>query len=207
VPARSSVGDLLALKQGLGIPQGRSVVGSVGRLQPGKGQERFIRAIAALQQRGRDIHGLIVGGNAHNLSPGYVERLEQLANTLGVSGRITFTGQVDAAGPYIQLMDVLVSASRSESFGIVLLEAMALGVPVASFDAGGPAEIVQDGRSGVLVPAGDDPSLVEALDRLVLDLFLRRRLAAAGLERFHTFFSAESMSRRMEQCLCELCPN
>ncbi len=206
-PSRSSVGDLLALKQGLGIPNGRSVVGTVGRLQPGKGQEQFIHAIAALQQRGRDVHGLIVGGNAHNLSPGYVERLEQLANTIGVSNRITFTGQVAAAGPYIQLMDILVSASRSESFGIVLLEAMALGVPVASFDAGGPAEIVEDGRSGVLVPAGDAPSLVEAMDRLVVDSLLRRRLAVRGLERFHAFFSGESMSRRMEQCLSELCPN
>jgi glycosyltransferase involved in cell wall biosynthesis len=205
-PATISPGAQSVLRARLGIPQERFVVGMVARLQPWKGQDRFLRALATLLDRGHDVHGLIVGGNAYNLSPGYEAELHVLARQLGVDRRVTFTGQVPEPGPYFQLMDVSVNASIGEPFGIVLLEAMALGVPVVAFALGGPSEIIDAGSSGVLVPAGDQPSLVGALEQMVTDPTLRLRIARSGEQRFRTNFSAEPMARQMERQLQELCP-
>jgi glycosyltransferase involved in cell wall biosynthesis len=123
----------IELRNRLGIPAGRVVIGIVGRLQPWKGQHRFLRAVAALRARGHNIHGLVVGGNAYGLSPGYQEWLHKFAHDLRIENDVTFTGHVSDAGPYLQLMDVSVNASIGEPFGIVLLEAMALSVPVVAF--------------------------------------------------------------------------
>jgi glycosyltransferase involved in cell wall biosynthesis len=176
----------------------------VGRLQPWKGQHRFLRALAALRARGHNLHGLVVGGNAYGLSPGYEEWLHKLALELGIENSVTFTGHVPQAGPYLQLMDVSVNASIGEPFGLVLLEAMALRVPVVAFGLGGPAEIVDSGRSGILVPVGDEQALSAEVERLVVDLGFREQIGQWGYERFRTMFSAERMALQMERRLQEL---
>jgi glycosyltransferase involved in cell wall biosynthesis len=183
------------------LHQRERVVGIVGRLQPWKGQDRFIEAVAELWRRGHSVRGLVVGGNSHNLSPGYEVALRQLAAEAGVGPFITFTGQVDDPGQQIQMMDVLVNASRREPFGIVLLEAMALGVPVIASAEGGPLEIIEPDRSGVLVKSPNASSLADALERLLADDDFRRRLGKRGRERVHARFSAEHMCRRLEAAL------
>jgi glycosyltransferase involved in cell wall biosynthesis len=199
--------ERLALRSRLGIRSDRMVIGIVGRLQPWKGQHRFLRAFATLAGRGHHIAGLVVGGDAYNLSPGYEARLHRLARELSVQDRVVFTGHVPEAGPYLQLMDIAVSASTGEPFGLVLLEAMALGIPVVALASGGPMEILEDGRSGLLVPVGDEQAFADSLERLVLDEGLRQRTGRSGLERFQALFSAERMTREMELRLQELCPN
>ena len=77
------------------------------------------------------------------------------------------TGQVPDAGPYIEQMDILVNASDPEPFGIVLLEGMARGVPVVAVDSGGPAEFIEDGRTGVLARSGEPDALADALEPLL----------------------------------------
>jgi glycosyltransferase involved in cell wall biosynthesis len=177
------------------------VVGIVGRLQPWKGQDRFIEAIAELRRRGHPVRGLVVGGNSHNLSPGYEALLRQLAVKSGVAPYITFTGHVDQPAEQIQTMDVLVNASRQEPFGIVLLEAMALGVPVMAPAEGGPLEIIEPDRSGVLVRSPSAASLVEGLERVFADPEFRRQLAERGRDRVRARFSADKMCRRLEAAL------
>jgi glycosyltransferase involved in cell wall biosynthesis len=90
-------------------------------------------------------------------------------------------------------MDISVNASYGEPFGLVLIEAMAFGVPVVAFDAGGPAEIL-DATSGLLVPIGDEGRLTDALERLISDPDLRRQVGAGGQERFRTHFTAARMA-------------
>jgi glycosyltransferase involved in cell wall biosynthesis len=191
-----------ALRQRLGIPADRLVAGIVGRLQPWKGQHQFIRALAVLRRRGHDIHGLIVGGDAYHLSPRYEPALQEMVRSLHLSDAVTFTGHVPEAGPYFQVMDIAVNASRSEPFGIVLIEAMALGVPVVAFDSAGPAEIIEPERSGLLVPGDDYNTLAGAIERLVVDSELRRGLAEQGRQRFLSCFTSQRMvdtlERRME---------
>jgi glycosyltransferase involved in cell wall biosynthesis len=177
------------------------IVGTVGRLQPGKGQDRFIAAVAELRRRGHPVRGLIVGGNSHNLSPGFESRLRQLAAECGIAPFITFTGHVDDPAEQIQMMDVLVSASETESFGIVLLEAMALGVPVMASAEGGPLEIIEPDQSGVLVKWPSTESFVDALERVFADSEFRRRLSERARHRVRVRFSAETMCRRLEAAL------
>jgi glycosyltransferase involved in cell wall biosynthesis len=197
----------LKLRQQLGIPPDRIVIGIVGRLQPWKGQHRLLRALAYLLQRGHAVHGLVVGGNAYDLSPGYEEALHELIRDLGLSSNVTFTGQVADATPYVQAMEISVNASTAEPFGLVLLEAMAVGVPVVAFAAGGPAEIIESDRSGVLVAADQEGALAEGLRRLVDDRAFRCRVGRGGQERFNALFSAERMTDEMERFFLGACPN
>jgi glycosyltransferase involved in cell wall biosynthesis len=198
---RERDGDLRAT---LGIPDGRVVIGMVGRLQPWKGQDRFLAAVAELRERGRDVHGLLVGGDAHELSPAYAAEVERLVPRLGLSDVVTMTGQVASAAPYLALMDVAVNASEREPFGIVLIEAMAEGVPVVAVAGGGPLEIVEPGVTGVLAESGQPRALADAIDGLLEDPERRRALGTAGARRCRERFSAERMSELLTTRLSEL---
>ena len=123
--------------------------------------------------------------------------LPRLIERLGMGEHVTMTGEVPDAGPYIERMDVLVNASDPEPFGIVLLEAMARGVAVVAVDRGGPREIVESGVSGVLARSGDPAhALADAIEPLLASGQLRKRLAAAGHERFLREFTDEAMCAR-----------
>jgi glycosyltransferase involved in cell wall biosynthesis len=205
-PADMMATDTAVLRNNLGIPDGRLVVGIVGRLQPWKGQDVFLRALAAISARGYDVHGLVVGGNAYNRSPGYEDDLKALARALDLEDRVTFTGQVPVATKYVRIMDISINASACEPFGLVVLEAMAAGVPVVAFAEGGPAEIIEPGRSGLLAAAGDESALTEAIVQLIDDPGLLRRVGDGGRERAQTMFSPDGMTRQMVRQLRELCP-
>jgi glycosyltransferase involved in cell wall biosynthesis len=199
-PPTRSPAQVAALRAGLGLPAEAFILGVVGRLQPWKRQDVVVEAIAELRRRGRPVHGLVVGGDAYRLSPEYADSLPRLAAKLGVAGHITFTGQVDEAGPYMELMNVVVNPSRFEPFGIVLVEAMSLGKPVVAFASAGPLEIVQPGLSGLLIQEGGGTSgLVSVVDRLLDDPELCRRLGLGARRRFAERFTA----RRMTEALME----
>jgi glycosyltransferase involved in cell wall biosynthesis len=93
-------------------------------------------------------------------------------------------------------MDVLVNASDPEPFGIVLLEGMAAAVPVVAVDAGGPAEIVERGKTGMLARSGAPEDLADALEPLVSSPELRHALGQAGLDRFLREYSDVAMRKR-----------
>jgi glycosyltransferase involved in cell wall biosynthesis len=198
--------NVVNLRRKLGIPEKQPIVGLVARLQPWKGPDVFLRVLATIRARGYDLHGLVVGGNAYNLSPGFQEELIRLCRDLDIEDHVTFTGQVPDARPYLRLMEVAVSAAACEPFGLVVLEAMAAGVPVVAFAAGGPLEIIETGRSGILVPPGDEGAMGNAIRRLLDDSGLRRRIGDAGRERARERFSAAGMTREISQRLRELCP-
>jgi len=198
-PPVASTPALEALRAGLEIPPERTIVGIVGRLQPWKRQHLLLGAVARLVEGGRDVHALVVGGTPYGFSPDYPAQLRRLVDDRGLDGRATFTDHVDEPGPYVQLMDVFVNASAAEPFGIVLLEAMALARPVVAYDRGGPREIVESGVSGLLLPEGGETGLADALDELVRDPALRRRLGEAGRARFEDLFTAERMVARLTE--------
>lgn len=195
---------LVTLKAELGIPPQRAVVGIVGRLVPWKGQDRLLRAVALLRDEGRDVHALVVGGAGHGGDAAYERGLPVLAARLGLGEAVTFTGEVPDAGAHIQLMDTLVNASTPEPFGLVLLEAMALGVPVVAVDAGGPREIVEPGRSGLLVPTGEPQDLADSVRPLLDDPTLRRAVAVRARARFAARFTAERMAGELTDRFAEL---
>jgi glycosyltransferase involved in cell wall biosynthesis len=182
------------LRSKLGIADGTPVVGIVGRLQPWKGQHRVLAAIADLRRRGHDVHCLIIGGDAYGLSPEYARSLRTLADEPALRKAVTLTGQVESPAPYMSLIDVLVSASDEEPFGIVLVEAMALGVPVIAVALGGPVEIIESEESGLLVPTGAPAEIAQALERLLVDEVFRRNLGEGGRRRYRKQFTATHMA-------------
>jgi len=186
------------------LPAHVPVLGLVGRLQAWKGQDRLLRAQAILRDRGQLTHTVIVGGDSYNRSPEYAASLLPLAHSLGLADAVTLTGEVADAGPYIRRMDVLVNASDREPFGIVILEAMARGVPVVAVNSGGPADFVEDGRTGVLARSGEPAALADALVKLLQSRQLRERIGRAGRERFEQEFTNGAMCRRMFAALEEV---
>ncbi len=190
VPAKSPQPATLAL------PADVPIVGLVGRLQPWKGQDRLLRAQVLLRERGVRMHTVIVGGDAWGLSSEYAASLPSLVQELGLTGEVTLTGQVPDAGPYIERMDILVNASDPEPFGIVLLEGMSRGVAVMAVDSGGPAEFIDNGRTGVLARSGEPGAMADALEPLLVSADRRQEVGAAGRESFMRDFTDAALRER-----------
>ena len=191
-------------RRALGLPEGRPVIGIVGRLEPLKRQDLFLRVLAVLVRRGHDVHGLVVGGEADGTASGYREHLRGTAARLGLRGNVTFTGHVEDATLQMQAMDALVNVSTQEGFSLALVEAMALGLPVAAFANGGPTEIVEPGVSGLLVPADDEGMLADQLDALLRHGELRERLGRGGFRCQRQRFTAAAMAESFQWHLEDL---
>lgn len=143
----------------LGLPLGAWVVGNVGRLHPDKDQATLIRAFAqALPQLPKGSLLVIMGAGRLEAT------LNSLATRLGVAGHVLFLGQVANGRRYFKAFDVFALTSDHEPFGMVLLEAMAAGVPVISSDCGGASEVV--GGCGMLFSLGDDGQLAGCLQKM-----------------------------------------
>jgi glycosyltransferase involved in cell wall biosynthesis len=180
----------------LELPAGVPVVGIVGRLQPWKGQDRLLTAQAILRERGNRVHVVIVGGDSYGLSPEYAASLPALITHLGLDGAVTMTGEVPDARPFIDQMDVLVNASDPEPFGIVLLEGMASAVPVVAVNSGGPSEIIEHEKTGMLARSGDPEALADALEPLLRSPDFRGALGRAGRELFTREYTDVVMRKR-----------
>jgi glycosyltransferase involved in cell wall biosynthesis len=145
-----------AAREALGLPQDVWVVGNVGRLHPDKDQATLIRGFAqALPQLPKGSRLAIMGSG--RLEP----PLRQLAQELGVAEQVCFLGLVPRGRRYFKAFDVFALTSDHEPFGMVLLEAMAAGVPVICTDCGGGREVVQG--VGRVFPFGDDAALAAEL--------------------------------------------
>jgi glycosyltransferase involved in cell wall biosynthesis len=147
-----------------------------GRIAPWKGQDVFLRAFAAAFPSG-DEEAWLIGGALFGEAE-YEAALVRLATSLGVDERVRFFGFRDDALQLVANCDVAVHASITpEPFGLVVIEAMALGTPVVATAGGGPAEMITNEVDGLLVTPGDVPALTYALRRLAQDPALRGRLA------------------------------
>ncbi|HWH94452.1 MAG TPA: glycosyltransferase, partial [Baekduia sp.] len=128
-------------------------VGIVGRITPWKGQHVFLEAFArAFPDPG--VRAAVIGSATFG-EDAYERELRDKARALGIEDRVDFTGFVEDVGGELRRLDLLVHASvLPEPFGLVVIEGMAAGVPVIAAAAGGPAEHIEDGREGLLVPPG-----------------------------------------------------
>jgi glycosyltransferase involved in cell wall biosynthesis len=204
VADRSSVVHDPYAPRGAGPRERRGdVIGIVGRLAEWKGQDVFLRALAAVRADYPDLRGRVVGSAMFD-EHAYEGTLRALAQELGVADRVAFVGFVDAVEEELAGLDVLVHASViPEPFGQVVVEGMAAGLPVIASAAGGPAEIITDGVDGLLVAPGDVQALATALRRLVGDGDLRARLGAAAVDRAGDF-APDRIGPQMRACYDEL---
>ena len=167
----------------------------VGRIQPLKGVDVAVRALAALGDRGARL--LVVGGPSGPDGECEVERLHALVAGLGLEGRVRFVPPQPhhLLSTYYRAADVCLVPSRSESFGLVALEAAACGTPVVAADVGGLRTIVDDGRTGFLVEGRDPDAFAASARRLLDDDDLARRMSAAGADRARRFTWSTSAAR------------
>jgi glycosyltransferase involved in cell wall biosynthesis len=187
LPDRGSVqGSGAPIKRSLGW-EGNPTIGIVGRLEPWKGQEIFLRAAARLAEARADLRFMVVGGAILGWEGSYPDDLRHLAADLGIADRVYFAGHQADVHPWYDALDVVVHASYSEPFGLVLVEAMALGKPLVATNLGGPLEIVEDGGSGLLVPPRDPERLAEAVGRILADRRLASTLSRGAVERANAF--------------------
>lgn len=171
------------------------VVGQVGRMFEGKGFLDTVRAFGAVHAAVPATRLLLVGDGPQR---GDVEaELQQL----GLGDAVVLAGWQERVEDFLGEVDVLVNPSRSEPFGMVVLEAMAHGVPVVAYRDGAMGEIVVDGRTGALVEVGDVAALADETLRLVRDADLRRRYGAEGRSRAERAFDPGTAGARFSSVI------
>ena len=187
------------------IPQQAQLVGMVARMRPWKGQERFLGVAARVRSQLPETRFVLVGGDPFQIGDQHRQKMEQLASELGIRASTTFTGHLDDVRPALAAMDVFVHPGDPEPFGIVNIEAMAIGNPVVAFDHGALPEIVEHGKTGFLIPPGDLDRLAGAVLELLgssrqrADMGQRGRARAA--QRFTIRRSAARVSELFESVL------
>jgi glycosyltransferase involved in cell wall biosynthesis len=174
------------------------LVGVVGRISAWKGQDFFLRAFADAARRLPNLKGVIVG----DVAPGEDWRkgaLQALSEELGVADRIIWAGYLDDAPQVMAALDILALPSiRPEPFGMVVIEAMASGKPVAATAHGGPLESVLDGETGLLVSPRDPGEMAAALVRLAENPGLRAAFGASGRRRAVDVFGFQQHVRAFQ---------
>ena len=180
------------IRQELGLAPEALVAASVAVLRPGKGHDVALDALRRLDERFPELRLLIVGdGPARS-------EIERRAAPLGKA--VIMTGHREDVMSILDAVDVLVHPSRVDAFPTALLEAMAAGVPVLASSVGGIPEIVEHGRTGLLIgPAPDGAAVSHGIERLMLDTRLRRRLGEAGRQRFERRFTVEGWAERLRE--------
>ena len=172
-------------RRALGLPEGEVVLLSVGRIQPLKGIDVSVRTLAALVAEGRRARLLIVGGPSGPHGEEALTELWALAGDLGVAGRLQVVEPQphELLSTYDRAADVCLVPSRSESFGLVALEAAACGTPVVASAVGGLTTLVDHGRTGFLVEDGDVEQYAGYVARVLDEALLADRLSSASVLR------------------------
>ncbi|WP_296246591.1 glycosyltransferase [Pseudomonas sp. UBA4194] len=168
-------------REALGLPADAWIIGNVGRLHPDKDQATLLRGFALVGKDYKQGHLVIVGSGRLEQS------LKALAVELGVAERVSFLGQVPDARRYFRAFDAFVLSSDHEPFGMVLLEAMAAGVPLLATACGGAPEIVEG--VGLLFPLGDAEALARGLEQLTwMNIYERAQCETLMAERLQARF-------------------
>jgi len=184
--------------QGWELPEDSSLVGTIGELTPLKGQEDFLRSAVEILKKQPAAY-FIIAGIDHSRGNKYRSYLEHLIEELNLKERVRLVGWMDDLAQLYCALDVFVSASRTESFGLVLAEAMASGAAVVATETEGARELVQRGETGLLVPVGDFNKLADAVLLLLKDSGSRTRLGTNAQRSASSNFSLERMIGETEE--------
>lgn len=191
--------DKSEARQKLGLPQDAFIVGVVGRLDPKKGQHVLIEACRRLRQKNHLLQVLFVGDASLNEQTGYPEYLEKLTREYGLTGDVHFRPHLSDVEVAFAAMDIFTLTSRSETYGMVTLEAMASGLPVIGTAEGGTVGIIEPDLNGLLVRPFDADELAAALLRLLEDRELAQRIGQRA--------AADAAGKYSYQHQCDLLEN
>jgi glycosyltransferase involved in cell wall biosynthesis len=182
----------------LGLPPHRRLIGAVGRLSEEKGFDRLIRAVDALVRRGLDV-GLVIVGDGDQRAP-----LAECIRELGLQDRVTLAGFQPDLTPFYEAMNVFALSSLREGLPNVLLEAMAMQVPVVATRVAGIPQLVQHEENGLLVAPSSVIELEQAVSRLLDDPESAVRLGRSGRATVETSYSFAARMQRMSDLYDDL---
>jgi glycosyltransferase involved in cell wall biosynthesis len=186
-----------ALRQQLSLPIDRVIVLAIGRLTHQKGYPYLLEALALIPQEDRPL--LLIVGEGPDRS-----ELELKARVLKLVDDVRFLGHRQDIPSLLAAADLFVLASLWEGLPLVLLEAMAATLPAVVTAVGGNTTVIEDGKSGLLVPPADEKALATALRRLIHDPLTRDQMRQAARERFENRFSLQTFVEAHESLYEEL---
>lgn len=178
------------------------LIGTVGEIKRQKGYEEYLRAAAIIAREKKSTHFIIAGADTTRTGA-HRAALERLINELGLTSRVHFTGWLDEVAPLMAALDVYVSASHTESFGLAIVEAMASGLPVVATATEGAREIIDNEETGLIVPVGNPDALASSVLNLLKDKAERARLGALASAQARSRFSLERMVDETEKVYLE----
>jgi glycosyltransferase involved in cell wall biosynthesis len=184
-----------ALRAQFGGMANRPLFGITSRLDPQKGQDMALLALAELKKRNTDVALVIVGENTLH-EANYLAVLKQMTQELEVSDRVHFAGYRENMEEIVASLDVLLMPSKCETFGRVLIEAMASKTPVVATDAGGVPNIIQNSQDGLLVNPESVSELAAAMELLALDTSLRTKLAERAYFKVRSLYAKDVVENK-----------
>ncbi len=194
-----------AFRRELRIGPDVPLVGTLGRLLPWKGQHHFIDAAARLAPRLPNARFIVVGSALYgDPRRDYPAELKAQAAKLGLGDAVLFVGQRDDPLAALSAMDIVVNCSENEPFGRVLIEAMACARPIVAFGSGAVPEVVEDRKTGLLVPFPDTSAMAEAVLALLRDRPRATAYGKAGRQRVAAKFSLAASTKAIEGLYTEL---
>jgi glycosyltransferase involved in cell wall biosynthesis len=176
--------DRAAIKSSLSIPEDFNVVGIVGRISQQKAQDIFLEAAAKIHQGLPKTLFLIVGAADE---PAMLDKMLALTVSLGLQEKVRFLGYRDDIPSIYSIIDILVMPSRWEGFGLALVEAMAMGLPIVCTGVGGIPEVVIPNETALFVATESPGQVADALTRLLENQSLRFKMGQAGKIRAEQF--------------------
>jgi glycosyltransferase involved in cell wall biosynthesis len=193
------------LRRERNIPGDALVIGYIGRILPKKGIDVLLHAFSRIYSKYPNAYLALIGENDGGLHEDLRSQYRALTQVLGISKRTFFVGFKDDIRPYVADFDILALPSvEPESFGRVLIEAMAMGVPSVVSALGGAPEVVRSGLNGLWCIPGDPVDLARALEELLSDEELRDRMGRYGSSYVQKNFSAQDLSRQITDVLCDI---
>jgi glycosyltransferase involved in cell wall biosynthesis len=204
VPPALSEQERLALRQSLHVPNNSFAIGMVGRIEEGKGQHLLMQAVHELVQQGNAVHATVIGPA---MNARYEAKLKEQVKERGLNNAIHFYGSHPNPVEIMSAFDVVVLATKQETFGLVLIEAMRNGVAVIGTRAGGVPEIIDEGITGLMFAPENSQELTEKLSALVNDKSLCKKLAQAGKEKADRLFDQGQHYQQLVEYMQGLLPS
>jgi glycosyltransferase involved in cell wall biosynthesis len=198
IPYDEFLADYPNPKGRLNLPEHSTLIGMVGRINPGKGQLFFLGLAEKLSKKYPNTHFVLVG----DPFPGYEPILEELKKGIeekGLGTRVSYLGFREDIPEIMAALDIFVLPSNlPDSFPTVILEAMASGKPVLATRSGGASEMVLDQETGFLISIGDTASALESLEKLIENQELRKAYGEAGRKRVLQEYSLEAFEEKIK---------
>ncbi len=179
------------------------LIGTIGELKLLKGQRDFVLAANILAEKFDDVY-FVSSGKDNSLKKEFRRELKRLVKVFGLEDRFLFLDWVENTAPLLAALDVFVSASHTESFGLAILEAMASGTPVVATETGGAKQLIQNNETGKLVPIKEPVELAAAIAEILEDEKRSENFSTQAKQEAVWKFGMERMVKDMEKLYREI---